>query len=240
MRLARAHAASALLAAVAITGLLLSHRQRETAAREYADAARYNRAITSFLREHRDRFVQRDVGVFGVSGLSPFSLTSGRYLSRVLGEPSSWHVYVARDDPFYPLGTLPDSLIEVHPESSACGLAARAAYVVFDDEGRGRIAKDCHAALAAAHPPPEVEDWKPKRVTPEMAAAGFVVAVTGYHLGGAVSLHLAGRRVPTVHARHNRLMTASIPPDSAPGSAIVFTIEHRGAPAFQATIDVGR
>jgi hypothetical protein len=238
MRLTRTHSAGVLLAAVAVLGVLITHTQRQTAVRDYADAANYNRAITSFLHGHRGALVGRHVAVFGLSGMSPFSLTSGRYLTRLLGAPSSWHVYVPRSDPFYPLRVLPGGTITVRPESFACELSAFAIFVVFDGDGRGRFAADCNAALEAAHPVPDVEGWQPRSVTLQEASAGFVIAISGSRLGGAVALTVDGRPVATVKARRGQLMTASIPPQPTPGKVIAFTVEHRGRPAFQGRIDV--
>ena len=238
MRLTRTHAAGVLLVAVAVFGLVITHAQRQTAARDYADAASYNRAVTSFLHGHRGQLAGRHVAVFGLSGMSPFSLTSGRYLTRLLGAPSTWHVYVPRSDPFYPLGVLPDGTITVRPESFACELSAFATYVVFDSDGRGRCAKDCHAALEAAHPVPDVEGWEPRSVTLQEASAGFNIAIFGRYLGGAVGMTVDGRPTATVQARRGRLMTASIPPQPTPAKVIAFTVEHRGRPAFQGRIDV--
>ena len=239
MRRARTHLASALLAALAVVGILLTHNQRQGSARDYADAARYNRAITTFLHDRRAQLVDRHVAVLGVSGLSPFSLTGGRYLTRLLGAPASWHVYVPRSDPFYSMDALPDGMIIVRPESVACEIEAFAIYVVFDSDGGGRVAKDCRSALEAAHPVPEIDDWVPRHVTRQAAAAGFDVAFVGRHLGGAVGLRIDGRSTSTVHARRGKLMTATIPPDSVPRSAIPFTVEHRGHPVFEGRIDIG-
>jgi hypothetical protein len=231
--------ASALLVGLAALGLVLTQSQRQTAARDYAEAASYNRAITSILFDHRRQLTERHVAVFGLSGMSPFSLTSGRYLTRLLGAPSTWHVYVPRTDAFYPPGIQLDGNITVRPESSACESSAMAVYLVFDSEGRGSFAKDCRSAAEAAHPVPEVENWEPRHVTPQMAAAGFNFAVTGNHLGGAVGLRIEGRSIPTVQARRGQLMTATVSPLATPGGAIAFTVEHRGRPAFQGQIDVG-
>jgi hypothetical protein len=235
---ARVHVASALLVAIATLGCVLTHPQRQRAARDYAEAAGYNRAITSFLYDHRVQLTDRDVAVFGVSGLSPFSLTSGRYLTRLLGAPSMWHVYVPRIDPFYPLGAVPNGNITVRPEADACEPNAIAVFLVFNSDGRGSFARDCHAAMTAAHPVPEVDDWEPRRVTPQAAAAGFNLAIVGRNLGGAVGLSIDGRPLPTVQARRGQLMTVSIPP-TASKSAIGFTVEHRGRVAFQGQVDIG-
>jgi len=238
VKLTRVRVASAFLAGLAAAGLVLTHNQRQTAARAYAEAASYNRAITSFLFDHRHRLTERDVAVYGVSGASPFSLNSGAYLTRLLGAPSTWHVYVARIDLFYPAGALPGSVITVQPESSSCA-EREAIHVVFDSDGRGSFAGDCHAAVAASHRRPGVEAWQPARVSPQIAVAGFPFAITGSDFGNAVTLLIEGRPVPAVQARHGRLMTAMVPPRVSSGNAIAFTVEHRGRAVFHGKIDVG-
>lgn len=239
MKLARIPVASALLVGLAALGLVITQAPRQTAAQEYADAASYNRGITTFLFDHRDRLTERDVAVYGVSGMSPFSLTSGAWLTRRLGAPSRWHVHVARADLFYPLGTQPRSIISVRPESSACVERSAAIHIVFDSDGRGRFARDCQAAVEGAHPLPAVEAWQPTRVTPQRAATGFPIAIAGSDFGNAVTLLVEGRPVSAAQARRGRLMTATVPPNAASGSAIDFTVEHRGRAVFQGRIDVG-
>jgi len=236
---ASVHVASALLVGLAALGLVLTQSPRQTAAREYADAASYNRGITTFLFDHREKLTERDVAVYGVSGMSPFSLTSGAWLTRLLGAPSRWHVHVARADLFYPLGAQPGSLVSVRPESSACVERGPAIHVVFDSDGQGRFATDCQAAVEASHPLPVVEAWQPGRVTPQMAATGFPLAITGSDFGNAVTLLVDGRPVPAAQARRGRLMTATVPPNATSAGTIAFTVEHRGRPAFQGRIVVG-
>ena len=97
-----------------------------------------------------------------------------RYLTRLLGAPSSWHVYVPRTDPFYPLGVQPDGTITVRPESFGCELNA------FADLSSSSTAMGAAASRrtatpppSAAHPVPEVEGWEPATVTPQEASVGL-------------------------------------------------------------------
>jgi hypothetical protein len=226
------------LCGLALLGLAISHPPRAAAARSYADASSYNRSITTFLTEHRDRLAGRTVAVFGVSGLSPWSQSKGAYLTRLLGVDVRWRVYVPATDIFYTHGTLPEGIVTVLPESAACENEASAVFVVFDERGEGAFASDCSDAMSRSHPPPVVERWWPLRVTPAMAAAGFDVSVVGRRLGSAVTVSVEGQPVQVVRADRGRLMTTTTPPLAKPGGSVAFDVLHRGRSVAQGRIEV--
>ena len=226
------------LVGIAIAGLVVSHPSREVAARNYAEAVGYNRAVTGFVAANRDRFAGRAASVFGLSGLSPWSHTNGQYLTRLLGFPVKWRVYVPHADLFYSHGSLSNSVITVRPESAACEDGDRTVFVVFDERGEGAFASDCNDALARSHRPPTLERWWPPRVTPAMAASGFHLTLYGEHLGSAVTVAVEGKEVPVVRANYGRLMTLVVPASTNARAAVTFDLRHRGQTSVSGKIDV--
>lgn len=226
------------LVALAMIGFVRSQPQRADSARSYAEAVGYNRSITGFLVEHRERIAGRSVAVLGVSGLSPWSQTNGAYLTRLLGTPVAWRVYVPAVDIFYTLGTLPEGVVTVRPEAAACDDDPRSVFVVFDERGAGTFANDCRDALARAHPAPIVARWSPARATPAMAASGFVVSIMGERLGSAVTVHIDGKEVDVVRGDRGRLMTALTPPLASPSRTIALDVRHRGDSVARGEIEV--
>jgi hypothetical protein len=144
----------ALLALAAAT-LWLSQGPRSEQARWYAEAIDYNRAVTRFLVEHRDRLRGHTVAVFGVAGFSPWARNAGGYLTKLLGDGIDWRVYVPHEDAYYPFGRLGHGTIEVQAEAGACGPGPRndMLYLAFDAAGRGTFASDCVDARNMVHRP---------------------------------------------------------------------------------------
>jgi hypothetical protein len=235
--IARFDIAGSALLALAAFGLYHTQGQREASAASYAEAARYNRALTGFVAQHRERLAGRQVALFGLTGLSPWSHTTGAYLARRVGAAAAWRVHVPHADLFYSLDTRADSSITVRTES-ACEDDAQTVVIVFDERGEGSFAGDCRDALARAHPVPSVERWWPERVSQSMAAAGFHVTLTGERLGSAVTVAVDGRALPVVRARGGRLITTTTPPLAEPGRTVAFDVLHRGRSVVRAEIEV--
>lgn len=228
-----------LLLCLAGWGAYRSYDVRADAARRYAEAADYNRAITAFLKDHRARLRGRPVAVYGVAGLSPWSLSAGGYLARQLGEPRRWDVFVRQPDTFYPLGALPGGSVTTHADRDACAVAADPAtvHLVVGPDGRSRIAESCAAALALAEPKPVVETWGPPQVSAGARGAGFAMYFTGHDLVRGVEVRVGGQRLPTSHAKHGALMTAAIPPQAGAGP-VPFALVLRDRVVFEGRVDV--
>lgn len=145
-----------LLLGVALYASIHAYGSRSSLARWYADAIRYNEAITRFLVQQREHLAGRPVAVYGVSGPSPWVRSEGDYLARLLREPHAWMVFVPAPDVFYPLGTYGDrGAITVYPQEQACSVATdpRTVHMVIPASGQGRLVADCKegTALAAGH-----------------------------------------------------------------------------------------
>lgn len=227
------------LLALAAFGLYHTQDQRATSAASYAEAARYNRATTDFVVRNRARLAGRNVAVFGLTGLSPWSHTTGRYLERGLSAPASWRVYVPHADTFYPYGERPQSRIAIKPETQACELGDQAIYVVFDPRGNGSLARDCNTALSLAYPVPVIEQWTPRQVDAQTARRGFDIAFTGSDFNSAVALRINGVDVPVVRGQGGRLMTATVPKQDASLASIPLEITHRGRVVHRDSVRVG-
>lgn len=229
-----------LLLAAAAAGAYATYDVRSEEARRYAMAAEYNRTITRFLDDHRERFGDRPVAVYGVAGLSPWSLSAGGYLARLLGGDRPWRVFVPKADSFYPLGAQPGGRIAVHLETQACEVAAdpRILHLVIGHEGRGQFADDCRQALALALPRPVIDAWGPQQVTAVDRERGFNMYFTGRHLLPDVEVRVQDRPTPMVYARRGGLMTTAIPGQGGADAAIAFTIVQRDRVVFSGSVAV--
>lgn len=230
----------AVLLLIAAVGAWISHEPRLAAARWYAEVAAYNRSIGTFLRENREALRDRTVAVFGVAGLSPWSNSAGGYLTRLVGSPVAWQVYVPSEDIFYRFGAFPGGRVTVQPETSACDDARKdgGVYLTFDAEGRGSFAQSCEAALQRVHPFPTLDAWGPKTISAAQAAAGFAMYFTGSNLGAAVDVSVSGSALAMVRARQGRLMTTTIPPRSDTERVVRFSVRYRGRTVFEGEVEV--
>jgi hypothetical protein len=229
----------AVLLAVALVAAWRSYDQRDRAAQWYERAADYNRAITAFLVDHRDRLAGGRVAVYGVSAHSPWSLSAGGYLARLLGRDHRWDVFVAQPDPFYPVGAFRNGSVVVHGVEQACTVAAgtEAVHVVIAPDGRPQFAATCAEALALATPHPVVTSWGPQAVTPAQRDAGFNMFFTGQDLVRGVRVRIGGQSTPMTYAQRGALMTTSVPPQpSAP--AIPFTVVRGDDVVLSGTVSV--
>jgi hypothetical protein len=235
----RVDSVGVLLLALAISVAQWTYHDRAVAARWYAHVAEYNGAITRFLVDHRDGLAGRPVAVYGVSGLSPWSLSAGRYLARIVGD-ARWEVFVAQPDDFYPLGTWPGGSITVRAERDACEVASdpRTTHLVIAADGRGRIADDCRHALALAVPHPVIAIWGPQAITALERDAGFNMYFTGRDLVRGVEVRVAGRPAPMTYALHGALMTTAVPRQPDAGNTIPFVIVSRERVVFSANVAV--
>jgi hypothetical protein len=226
-----------LLAAIA---LWMSQEPRRTAAAWYNDVAAYNRSITRFLVDHRDELGGRPIAVFGVGGLSPWSHTNGSYLSRLLRKDATWLVFVPWEDAFYHYGALPGGTVSIRAESEACSslLGRPATFLTFDDRGQGSIVASCEAALEHLRIPAAVEAWGPTSVTKGEANAGFNMYFTGSRLIPGVGVKVDGKRLPMAYGEAGKLMTTSIPAQSAHGGTIRFVVVTREQTVLEATVEV--
>lgn len=221
--------AGVLLLSIAAAGVWMSHGPRREAAEFYAQAAAYNRSLTAFVAQNAAALRERTVAVFGLTGLSPWSVSAGAYLTKLAGSPVAWQVYVPKTDIFYPSGRTASGHVDVRLEAGACEtVPADVTYLVFDNVGRGAFTTDCDAALARAHPAPTIDAWGPKSVSAEQAAAGFDMFFTGIDLAGSVDVSVAGKSLGMVRAKQGRLMTTSIPARSDADGVVRFSIDHRG------------
>ena len=219
------------LLAVALYASVQAYATRASSARWYAEAIEYNRAITRFLADERGRLAGRRVAVYGVTGLSPWSLSAGDYLAKVLGERLAWDVFVPKPDIFYPLGPFAGGgTITVHEAAKACDVAAdpRIVHVVITPSGRGRVATDCHQALALAAPPPVIEIWGPPTVTPRQRDSGFNMFFSGEHLLPGLVVEVDGKATPMAYGRQGALMTTTVPPQPAATASIPFAVLQQG------------
>jgi len=231
----------AALLAIAAAGAWMSHGARSEAARWYAEVAAYNRSITAFLMQNSAALEGRPVAVFGVGGLSPWSLSAGGYLTKLVGSPNAWQVFVPGADAFYPLGRLANGVIDVLPESKACAEAATPGrvHLIFDPLGRGRLATSCEDALRSAYPPPTIDAWDPKAVSSAQAEAGFNMLFTGTNLGAGVDVSVGGKPLAMVRAKQGRLMTTTVPPGSDVQGLVRFSVDHRGKSVMHGEVKVG-
>jgi hypothetical protein len=228
------------LLAVAAAAVWVSHGPRDAAARWYAEVAGYNRAITEFVRANRNALRNRDVAVFGVRGLSPWSLSAGAYVNDVVGAPVDWEVYVPEEDIFYRFGRQAGGRVAVRPEADACAPRPqdRRVFLAFDRAGRGAIAARCNEALQHAYPPPVIAAWGPKSVTREQAASGFDMYFTGSNLVDGVDVAVAGAALGVMRVEQGRVMTTRIPAGTAADGLVRFTVRHRGRPVLEEAVDV--
>lgn len=211
---------------------------RRAGMHHYALYAAYNEAISDFLVRHRAQLVGRPLAVLGVSGLSPWALTGGWYLNRVLGANHEWNVFVPRPDPFYPARRVPIWQVVSHPESEACSMPAGTLFIAFDPRGHGKLMEDCNAALAFAHPRPVVDLWEPKSVTPAQAAAGFVMVFRGENLTNALAVRVDGKALDMVRTARFDLMTTTVPGRSGAVDAMPFQLLHRDAVVLDGVVAV--
>jgi hypothetical protein len=232
--------AGVLLLALAVFAAVKSYDLRREAARWYAEASAYNRAITRFLADHREALGDRPVAVYGVAGLSPWSLSAGGYLARLLGRDRTWHVFVMRPDIFYPLGALPHGSITVHLDDRACEVAVdpRTFHLVVERDGRPRFVDGCAQAVQLATPQPVIETWGPQHVTPVQRSQGFNLFFTGRDLVRGLEVRVGGLTTETAHAKGGALMTTSVPASAAADAAIPVEILRRGEPVFRGSVDV--
>ncbi|HEX4884333.1 MAG TPA: hypothetical protein VFX05_09360 [Casimicrobiaceae bacterium] len=232
--------AGALLLALALVAVFKSYDNRRETARWYAEASDYNRAITRFLVDQRDRLADRPVAVYGVAGLSPWSLSAGGYLARLLGRDRPWHVFVMRPDIFYPLGALPHGSITVHLDERACEIASdpRTLHVVVAPDGHPQFAGSCRQALDLATPNPVVASWGPQQVTPAQRDAGFNMFFTGEGLVRGLGVRVGGVSTETAHARQGALMTTAVPPLKGAGEVITVEILRRQDVVLRGTVAV--
>ena len=231
----------AALLAIAAAGAWMSHGARSEAARWYAEVAGYNRSITTFLMQNSAALQGRPVAVFGVGGLSPWSHSAGGYLTKLVGSPVAWQVFVPGPDAFYSLGRVAKGVIDVQTDSKACTEAATPGrvHLAFDPLGRGRIAASCDDALRSAYPPPTIDAWDPKNVSAAQAASGFNMLFTGANLGAGVDVSVGGKPLPMVRAKQGRLMTTTVPPASDTQGSIRFSVDQRGRSVMQGEVKVG-
>lgn len=227
------------LIAMAVLAATASYDARRESARWYAEAAEYNTAITRMLVDHRDRLAGRPVAVHGVAGHSPWSLSAGGYLARILGGQHRWHVFVPQQDVFYPLGTFPGGTITVHLDQRACETAAdpRTVHVAIAPDGAVQLTDDCRQAVAFARPVPAIDAWGPQRVGPAERERGFNMYFTGRNLVRGVEVRVAGAATPMSYARRGALMTTSVPAQPA-ATSIPFTIVLREAVVFSGAVAV--
>jgi hypothetical protein len=230
----------AALLAIAAAGVVISHPAREAAARWYADASGYNRSITDFVRHNRASLHGREVAVLGVSGMSPWSHTTGAYIARIAAVRVGWFVYVPREDIFYRFGRLDGGDIEVRPESRACAddPHGHRLYVIVDSEGGGAIVANCREALERAHPSPTIAGWRPTSVSARQARRGFGIEITGNHLGGAVDVTVDGHALEAVRTSGGRSMNVQVPARSHGERVVQFTVLHRGQPVTHGEVNV--
>jgi hypothetical protein len=142
-----------LLLAVALYASIHAYGSRSSLARWYAEAIRYNEAITRLLVQQREHLAGRPVAVYGIAGPSPWVRSEGDYLAQLLGERHVWKVFVPAPDVFYPLGTYGDrGAITVYPQEQACSLAddPRTVHIVIPASGQGRLVADCREGRALA------------------------------------------------------------------------------------------
>lgn len=236
----RVDVAGALLLALALLAAGKSYDSRRETARWYAEAVDYNRSITRFIFDQRDKIADRPVAVYGVAGLSPWSLSAGRYLARLLGRDRTWHVFVMRPDLFYPLGALSSGSITVHLDDRACEIAydPRTLHLVVATDGRPRFAESCGQALDLATPNPVVASWGPQQVTPVQRDAGFNMFFTGEGLVRGLGVRVGGKFTETAHARQGTLMTTTVSPMPDAGDAIAFEILRRNDVVLRGTVAV--
>jgi hypothetical protein len=220
-----------MLLAVALYASVQGYATRASSARWYAEAIEYNRAITRFLADERGRLAGRRVAVYGVAGLSPWSLSAGDYLAKLIGERLTWDVFVPKADIFYPLGPFAGGgTITVHEAAKACSVATdpQTLHLVISPRGSARFAPDCQQALALASPPPVIEVWGPASVTPAQRASGFNMYFSGEHLLAGLGVEVAGKETPMAYGRQGALMTTSVPPQPAASDSIPFRVLHHG------------
>ncbi len=180
--------------------------------------------------------------MFGVGGLSPWSHSAGAYLTKLVGSPVAWHVYVPSGGRLLPLGVLANGRVDVRPESAACEKAAqdKPLYLTFDPAGRGSFAQNCEDALQRVHPPPTLDAWGPKSVSAADAAAGFNMYFTGTNLGASVDVSVNGKSLGMVRGEQGRLMTTPIPAGSGSGNVVRFSVNHRGRSVLEGEVEVAR
>lgn len=234
----RTASVSLVLVVVAVLLAWDTRDARRDGMRNYALHAEYNREIADFLVRHREQLRGKPVAVLGVAGLSPWALNSSLYLTRLLGGPVDWDVFVPHADTFYAYRPGRQWHVAIRPEEEACSMPPHTVFLAFDPQGRGRLAQDCQAGLAFAHPPPVIESWVPKSVTPAEAAAGFVMVFRGENLTSAVVAVVDGTPLPMVRGPKFDLMTASVPPRAVAAGSIPIQVTHRGRAVLSETIAV--
>ncbi len=240
MRASRLDSAGFALVVFAAIALALSHGSRRESAAWYNNVGLYNRSLTQFLVDHRGELLGRSIAVFGVAGLSPWSHSTGAYLSQLLGGSVQWLVFVPHEDVFYRFGASRNAAVSVYRERDACDTlrGVSATMLTFDEHGHGNFVDSCEEALDRIRIPATVELWGPKSVTPREVDAGFNMYFTGTHLLPGVEAVIGAKPLPMSYGDAGKLMTTSIPPHSARDGKIGFSIVSRETTILSGTVEV--
>jgi len=124
--------------ALALAAVATTRTERWRIVSWYQQMAERNRHMVQTLVENRDVIRrERRVGIVGVEGLSPWSLSNGNYLRRRLDLWNEWVVFAS---PNSFLRTVPGSGIEVTSISQAPEFG-KMLFIRFDEKGNGTLSR---------------------------------------------------------------------------------------------------
>lgn len=227
--------------AVALCAVGLTLRERRDVVRYYQSNQDRCRRMIQTLVENRDAIAREPrVGVLGLDGLSPWSLSHAEYLRRRLGLHNEWIVFVPQSSLFYeidedgkPMRTPPILVRPVSALQEYAGLS----FVAFDRAGRGILSRglpDSVQTVRQLGPSPSIV-----RVFPPQTRAGHrfqvqpagasAVTVEGAGFDPLDTILWNGRPLVTAYGGSS-LLTALVP-DELIAAAGDVQISVRGASA---------